>query len=142
MPVSSYYSFSVITLYISLITSFGRGFLYSSSRALPPSSSSSRSVYDISKEVAGLDELYGTDFFAKNSQFSFGLLEDKDISEAVMLSITSFFKPRLSLNTDGMKGIESSLARGAVQTFTMFEKFDAELSEFYNHRIPFYLHRY
>jgi len=71
--------------------------------------------------------------YSGDSQWNFGLLERRDMDDAVRLSMESFFRPRLTVSDaaeESMSPTERSLLRGVIGTFTTFEQYDARFSNF------------
>lgn len=118
---------SNLCLFVSFITAFR---ISCPSNPYRTSVSQSQHVFDISKELTELDRLYGYSYGSNQSPWRFGLLEDKDMPMAVELSMRSFFKPRLNLNTEGMSGFEAKIASGIINAFTAIERFDYEISSY------------
>jgi ribosomal protein S18 acetylase RimI-like enzyme len=114
-----------------LFVSFATGFrIPSPSHPYRTSASRPQHVFDISKELTELDRLYSSNYGSNDCPWRFGLLEEKDMPTAVELSMKSFFKPRLYLNTEGMSGFEAKIASGAINAFTAIERFDSQISNY------------
>jgi ribosomal protein S18 acetylase RimI-like enzyme len=65
------------------------------------------------------------------SQYSFSLVEYSDLPSISELSMNCFHTPRLKLNTDGMIGLEKFIWNTALQTYDVFDKFDAKNAHYF-----------
>ena len=104
------------------LTNYLRSVTLSSTRII--CTASQLHVYDLRKEVGVFNDATNC------GQWCIGLLEEKDLNRAVDISMNGFFRPKLTLDGEGMGSVEKHLARNVIGLFTGFEEREAKFSNY------------